>query len=82
MTARWALAGTPVTNFAAPIEIVIPNPSGEPTLPATSQDGTTWRALELHCPQPGCPESPVFALSYNAARPPRCRVHPDKALAP
>ena len=47
VTARWALAGTPVTNFAAPIEILIPNPSGEPTLPATSQDGTTWRALEL-----------------------------------
>ena len=33
VTARWALAGTPVTSFAAPIEIVIPNPSGEPTLP-------------------------------------------------
>ncbi|HYK06325.1 MAG TPA: Ig-like domain-containing protein, partial [Gaiellaceae bacterium] len=46
VTARWALAGTPVTSFAAPIEIVISNPSGEPALPATSQDGTTWRALE------------------------------------
>ena len=47
VTARWALAGTPVTSFAAPIEIVIPNPSGEPTLPATSQDGTSWRALPM-----------------------------------
>jgi hypothetical protein len=43
---------------------------------------TQWRALELHCPEPGCPESPVFALSYDAARPPHCRVHPGKALAP
>ena len=47
VTARWALAGTPVTSFAAPIEIMIPNPSGEPALPATSQDGTTWRALPM-----------------------------------
>ena len=45
VTARWALADTPVTSFAAPIEITIPNPSGEPALPATSQDGTNWRAL-------------------------------------
>ena len=47
VTAHWALAGTPVTSFDAPIEILIPNPSGEPTLPATSQDGSTWRALPL-----------------------------------
>ena len=45
VTAHWALAGTPVTSFDAPIEILIPNPSGEPTLPATSQDGATWRTL-------------------------------------
>ena len=36
-----------MTSFAAPIEIMIPNPSGEPALPATSQDGTTWRALPM-----------------------------------
>src|SRR6185503_19636610 len=47
VTAHWALAGTPVTSFDAPIEILIPNPSGEPTLPATSQDGSTWRALPM-----------------------------------
>ena len=47
VTAHWALAGTPVTSFAAPIDILIPNPSGEPTLPATSQDGTTWRAVPM-----------------------------------
>ncbi|HWG56720.1 MAG TPA: PASTA domain-containing protein, partial [Gaiellaceae bacterium] len=44
--ARWALAGTPVTEFDAPIEVLIPNPSGAHVIPATSQDGTTWRTLE------------------------------------
>jgi hypothetical protein len=43
---------------------------------------TAWRALELVCPEPGCPESPVYALTYDAARPPRCRIHPSSALAP
>ncbi|HUP31656.1 MAG TPA: PASTA domain-containing protein, partial [Gaiellaceae bacterium] len=45
VTANWALAGTPVTEFQAPIDIVIPNPSGEVVVPAISQDGSTWRVL-------------------------------------
>ena len=39
VTARWALAGTYVTEFGAPIEIVISNPAGGPVIPATSPDG-------------------------------------------
>ena len=34
MTARWALAGTFVTQFDAPIEIIFANPAGVPVLPA------------------------------------------------
>ena len=45
VTAFWALAGTAVTEFAAPIDVVIPNPSGEPVLPSTSQTGASWRTL-------------------------------------
>jgi hypothetical protein len=52
--------------------------SARTILPGTS---TSWRAQELHCPQAGCPESPVYALSYNPARPPHCRVHPELELA-
>jgi hypothetical protein len=43
---------------------------------------TAWRTLELRCPEPGCPESPVYVLSYDRARPPRCRVHPERELTP
>ncbi len=47
VTARWALANTVVTEFAAPIEITIPNSSGSPVVPALSGDGTSWRSLPL-----------------------------------
>ena len=53
--------------------------AGHAVLPGMS---THWRALELHCPEPDCPESPVFALTYDGARPPHCRLHPGQALAP
>ena len=39
MTARWAIAGTYVTEFGAPIEIVFSNPAGGPVIPATSPAG-------------------------------------------
>ena len=39
VTARWALAGTFVTQFAAPIEIIMANPAGVPVIPAWSQSG-------------------------------------------
>ena len=48
-------------------------------LPGTS---TSWRTLELECPEPGCEESPQYALSFNPAAPPHCRLHPERALAP
>jgi len=41
-----------------------------------------WTEIELVCPEAGCPESPLYAVSYNAARPPRCAVHPAQALTP
>ncbi len=47
VTAHWALAGTAVTQFAAPITITIANTSGTPVVPALSQDGTSWRSLPL-----------------------------------
>jgi hypothetical protein len=43
---------------------------------------TAWRALELECPEPGCKESPLYALSFDPAAPPHCRLHPERALAP
>ena len=45
VTAFWGLAGTAVTEFDAPIDIVIPNPSGTAVLPSTSQTGASWRPL-------------------------------------
>ncbi len=45
VTAFWGLAGTAVTEFEAPIDIVIPNSSGEVVLPSTSQTGASWRTL-------------------------------------
>jgi hypothetical protein len=48
-------------------------------LPGTS---TSWRTLTAECPEPGCPESPVYLVSYNRARPPTCRLHPGRALVP
>jgi hypothetical protein len=45
VTARWALAGTYVTQFDAPIEIVFSNPSGGATVPAHSPNGSTWTTI-------------------------------------
>jgi hypothetical protein len=41
-----------------------------------------WTVIELVCPEPGCPESPSYAVSYDAARPPHCAVHPGQVLTP
>ena len=45
VTARWALAGTFVTQFNEPIEITMANPPGVPAIPAWSQGGTTDATL-------------------------------------
>ena len=45
MTARWALSGTYVTEFNAPIEINFSNPAGVPAVPAWSQNGTSAASL-------------------------------------
>ncbi len=62
VTARWALAGTFVTQFDEPIEIVMANPAGVPVIPAWSQSGPapadTWNNMgrlpgsTLPAPQP------------------------------
>jgi hypothetical protein len=41
-----------------------------------------WTEIELVCPEPDCPESPLYAVSYDAARPPRCAIQPTRALTP
>jgi hypothetical protein len=43
---------------------------------------TAWSVIELVCPEPGCPQSPLYAVSYDAARPPHCALHPGRALTP
>ena len=45
VTARWALAGTYVTEFNAPIEIIFSNPSGTPAIPGHSPDASTWQTI-------------------------------------
>ena len=37
---------------------------------------------ELTCPEPGCPDSPVWVLRFDPAAPPRCARHPGEALQP
>ena len=53
VTARWALAGTFVTQFDEPIEIVMANPAGVPVIPAWSQSGRHPQRLEQHGPPSG-----------------------------
>ena len=46
VTARWAIAGTYVTEFLEPLEIIFSNPSGVPAIPAWSSNGTTsWNTM-------------------------------------
>ena len=45
VTARWALAGTNVHDFDDVLEVLLPATAGSNGVPATSQDGTTWRNL-------------------------------------
>ena len=45
VTARWAVAGTYVTEFNAPIEIVFSNPSGGPAVPATRRTAAAWTTI-------------------------------------
>ena len=45
VTARWALAGTYVHDFNDVLEVLLPATAGSFGVPATSQDGTTWRML-------------------------------------
>lgn len=43
---------------------------------------SAWRLLQLECPVAGCPDSPLYAATYDEGQPPRCRVHPDEELRP
>ncbi len=46
VTARWAIAGTYVTQFAAPIEIIFSNPTNVPVIPMFSPDGVSaWASV-------------------------------------
>jgi hypothetical protein len=45
VTARWALSGTYVTEFNAPIEVNFSNPAAVPAVPAWSQNGTSAASL-------------------------------------
>ena len=46
VTARWAIAGTYVTEFREPIEIIFSNPSGVFVIPAWSANGTSsWNTM-------------------------------------
>ncbi|MGH3071841.1 MAG: beta strand repeat-containing protein [Gaiellaceae bacterium] len=58
VTARWALAGTFVTDFEAPIEVIFSYSGGTPVLPGVSQDGSTWRMV-----------APLAGASLPASRP-------------
>ena len=53
--------------------------AGARRLPGLS---TAWRTMELDCPEPGCAESPLYAVTFNPASPPHCRLHPGQPLAP
>ena len=47
VTAYWSLTGVPMHSFASPLEIVISNPTGDPTfVPATNENGV-WRPIPL-----------------------------------
>lgn len=52
--------------------------SGRTMLPGAS---TGWTVILLDCPEDGCPDSPVYAVRFDAAHPPRCTRH-DLPLAP
>jgi len=69
-TDLYDLMGTRSMGFGDAARTILPGAS------------TGWRTLELECPEPGCPESPLYALSFDPAAPPRCHLHPDRALVP
>jgi len=46
VTARWAIAGTYVTEFREPLEIIFSNPTDVPVLPAWSANvGSSWNTM-------------------------------------
>src|SRR5262249_36170750 len=45
ITATWAVAGTTMTSFLKPLDIVLTNTTGGTVVPATFQNGA-WRAIE------------------------------------
>jgi hypothetical protein len=69
-TDLYDLMGTRSMGFGDAARAILPGAS------------TGWQTLALECPEPGCEESPVYALSFDPAAPPRCRLHPNRALAP
>jgi hypothetical protein len=69
-TDLYDLMGTRSMGFGDSARTILPGAS------------TGWQTLELECPEPGCEESPLYALSFDPAVPPRCRLHPNRALVP
>ena len=54
VTAYWSLTGVPVHSFASPLEIVLSNPTGDPTfVPVTFENGA-WQPIPL-VPTAGTP---------------------------
>jgi hypothetical protein len=69
-TAVYELVATQSMGFGDADAVILPGVS------------TAWTVLELVCPEPGCPESPLYAVSYDAGHPPHCALHPGHALLP
>ena len=44
VTSYWSLTGIALHSFSAPLEIALSNPTGEPLVPATFENGA-WRAI-------------------------------------
>jgi hypothetical protein len=40
-----------------------------------------YEGIELRCPVAGCAANPIVATTFDAAHPPHCPVHRDRALA-
>jgi hypothetical protein len=47
---------------------------------ATLPGEPSWDPVELVCPVADCPQSPLWALSYDPAAPPVCAIHAGSAL--
>jgi hypothetical protein len=69
-TAVYELVATQSMGFGDADAVILPGVA------------TAWTVLELVCPEPGCPDSPLYAVTYDAGQPPHCSHHPGQALSP